>query len=472
MTISLSANRWTYTGNGVTTDFPYGSRIFEPSDLKVYVGGALRMAGSDYEIAGAGEAGGGTVTFVEAPADGAGVTLVREVPATQGLDLAALGSFPAEENEKALDRLTILVQQLADGAARSLRQPNDDAAAIAALPDRAARATKLLSFDANGDPVAAAVNATILTAGTGIALPGTTITLDIDGLDEDTAPSAAGDFVATWDVSANAHRKVRLQNLTGGSVEAQSASFAAGAGTPGRLFVCTDTLVATLPAAADVPFNYRLQFKNQTDGKSVVVQRTGSDTIDGGTSLRVPARSLVEVTRTSSGEWTVTILPAHQVGEVLEWTTNTLPEGGWAWTNGQALNRTAYSGLFAVWGTTYGTGDGSTTFGVRDDRGRVKAGKDNMGGASAASRLTTGGAGIDGATLGASGGAQTHTLSPTEMPSHSHSGAFYVSDSTGAGSDGGGAIRFGGNGNTGNTGNGQAHPNTQPTIIANYIVKT
>jgi microcystin-dependent protein len=97
----------------------------------------------------------------------------------------------------------------------------------------------------------------------------------------------------------------------------------------------------------------------------------------------------------------------------------TVPPDSYLFPVGQALSRTTYAALFAVIGTAGGVGDGSTTFNLPDYRGRVGAGKDNMGGA-AASRLTTAGSGVDGATLGAAGGEQTHLLTTTEMPSHSH----------------------------------------------------
>src|SRR5688572_13958247 len=80
----------------------------------------------------------------------------------------------------------------------------------------------------------------------------------------------------------------------------------------------------------------------------------------------------------------------------------------WLLCDGSAVSRTTYANLFAVIGTTYGSGDGSTTFNLPDLRGRTVAGKDNMGGA-AANRITSGGSGIAGTTLGAVGGTQTHT---------------------------------------------------------------
>lgn len=57
--------------------------------------------------------------------------------------------------------------------------------------------------------------------------------------------------------------------------------------------------------------------------------------------------------------------------------------GGWLLCAGQAVNRVTYGILFAAIGTTYGTGDGSTTFNVPDLRGRVPFGADNMLGTAA-----------------------------------------------------------------------------------------
>lgn len=144
---------------------------------------------------------------------------------------------------------------------------------------------------------------------------------------------------------------------------------------------------------------------------------------------------------------------------------------GWLLCYGQAVSRTTYAALFAALGTAYGTGDGSTTFNLPDLRGRVPAGQDNMGG-SAASRLTTAGSGVDGATRGAAGGAETHTLSLTQMPSHTHTETQHAIVSQGFG--GGNTIYAGSptTVNTGSSGNGNAHNNTQPTLVLTYIIKT
>jgi microcystin-dependent protein len=106
------------------------------------------------------------------------------------------------------------------------------------------------------------------------------------------------------------------------------------------------------------------------------------------------------------------------LGGMLEFTGTTAPNSSFVLPFGQAISRTTYAAYFAMVGTTYGTGDGSTTFNVIDKRGRVSAGKDDMGGA-AASRISTAGSSVDGATLGASGGAQNVTLARANLPNDS-----------------------------------------------------
>jgi microcystin-dependent protein len=102
---------------------------------------------------------------------------------------------------------------------------------------------------------------------------------------------------------------------------------------------------------------------------------------------------------------------AERTGTVKAFAGATAP-GGYLLCYGQAISRTNYVGLFTICGTTYGAGDGSTTFALPDLRGRVAAGADNMGG-SAASRLTSTTMTPDGNTQGATGGAQTVTVSST-----------------------------------------------------------
>jgi microcystin-dependent protein len=93
----------------------------------------------------------------------------------------------------------------------------------------------------------------------------------------------------------------------------------------------------------------------------------------------------------------------NRTGEVAPFAGSTAPAGA-LFCYGQTVSRTTYAGLFAVIGTTHGAGDGSTTFHLPDLRGRVMAGKDDMGGSNAG-RLNS----IASTTLGSAGGAQAET---------------------------------------------------------------
>lgn len=91
---------------------------------------------------------------------------------------------------------------------------------------------------------------------------------------------------------------------------------------------------------------------------------------------------------------------------------------GWLFCFGQQLSRDVYSDLFAIIGTAYGVGDGATTYNIPDCRGRVRAGKDNMGGTAANRVLQT----VDGKVLGNVIGTEKHVLVPSQLPGHVHTG--------------------------------------------------
>lgn len=158
---------------------------------------------------------------------------------------------------------------------------------------------------------------------------------------------------------------------------------------------------------------------------------------------------------------------------------------------GQAINRVTYADLFTAIGTTYGIGDGTTTFNIPDFRGRVAVGQDDMGGSSA-DRITTAGCGIDGDVLGASGGTESSTLVTANLAAHDHFiSANITGDATTVISASNyltkeGSIQGSGDaeyilqgttdavptlGLTSQTGSGTAFSNVQPTLIVNKIIK-
>jgi microcystin-dependent protein len=135
------------------------------------------------------------------------------------------------------------------------------------------------------------------------------------------------------------------------------------------------------------------------------------------------------------------------LGGLLPYTGSTAPNSAFALPYGQAISRTAYATYFALVGTTFGSGDGSTTFNVLDLRDRAIFGLGNMGG-SDAGRITVAGGNFDGTVIGGTGGLQNHTLLQAELPnvnftisgtaaSHTHS--YQITNGAGTGYQPGGS---------------------------------
>jgi microcystin-dependent protein len=161
------------------------------------------------------------------------------------------------------------------------------------------------------------------------------------------------------------------------------------------------------------------------------------------------------------------------VGAGMDYWGTTAPSG-FIFPFGQAINRSTFSLLFAVMGTAYGAGDGSTTFNLPDKRDRASFAKGNMGG-TPANRITNKSGGWNGNTLGASGGAEDHTLTVPQIPPHTHTvfGQNFGFDGSAPNQ------RVALNPTSGNanrtsdtTGGGEAHNNLPPGIVCNYIIFT
>ena len=203
--------------------------------------------------------------------------------------------------------------------------------------------------------------------------------------------------------------------------------------------------------------------------------------------LAIPGNGTAGQSVISDGDGTFSYLTvfAFVSGMVMPYAGASAPTG-FLLCGGQAVSRTTYSDLFSVIGTTYGVGDGSSTFNLPDLQGRVVAGKDDMSGSSA-NRLTdavTGG--LNGDTLGDTGGTESHTLTSAQsgLRSHSHNATSTLTGVIGSGSSSGVSTDTSRNtftntsfvSTTINSSSAldasEAHNNVQPTIILNYIIKT
>lgn len=179
------------------------------------------------------------------------------------------------------------------------------------------------------------------------------------------------------------------------------------------------------------------------------------------------------------------------IGGLIPFAGTAAPNSNFVFAYGQCISRTTYANLFKIISTTYGSCDGTTTFGLPDVRGRVVAGKDDMGGSSA-NRLTNQSGGVNGDVLGDTGGAETHTLTLAQTPAHTHAqtaqnptftynrrndistgGSTTVVTEITASSDPFSVTTAsdGSPGSTGSAGSGSAHNNVQPTIIFNMLIR-
>tara|TARA_E500000318_G_scaffold100058_2_gene102498 strand:- start:2880 stop:3446 length:567 start_codon:yes stop_codon:yes gene_type:complete len=162
---------------------------------------------------------------------------------------------------------------------------------------------------------------------------------------------------------------------------------------------------------------------------------------------------------------------------IVPWSDSSVPSG-FLECNGQAVSRSTYSALFAIIGTTYGAGDGSTTFAVPDLQDNVAIGKSGT-----KPIASTGGANTVTSTGNVGGSTANATLTTGQLASHAHSGGFSQSSFKFASPNS--PAPLAGPANTGNQGSDEGHSHNmsanftgdatsvvQPYLTVIYIIKT
>lgn len=154
MTVETELSRVQYATNGTTGPWSIPFAFLADADLQLSYTAAgtdpvTLTATVDYALTGAGNPAGGSATTTTAYASGGLLTIVRNVAALQPTDFSDTDPLPAESLERALDRLTHLVQQLKEQVSRALVLPVDENGP-AVLPATAERASRILGFDSDG----------------------------------------------------------------------------------------------------------------------------------------------------------------------------------------------------------------------------------------------------------------------------------------------------------------------------------
>ena len=172
MTISTTTTLASAAGNGSTHSFAYGFKIFANADLQVIIRSSAgvettKTLDTHYIVTGAGSASGGNVLFKfntgtssdahystsdYRPASGETVIIKRVIGLTQSTDYIENDTFSASDHENALDRLTMIGQQIQEASDRSFKVSSTNSITTPEFTDNAAaRASKVLGFSSDGN---------------------------------------------------------------------------------------------------------------------------------------------------------------------------------------------------------------------------------------------------------------------------------------------------------------------------------
>lgn len=291
MTVSTTSTKVSYAGNGSTVAFAFSYPIFEQTDLRIILKvdatgvETVQTLTAHYTVSASPWTSGGTVTMVTAPASGETLIVKSDIPSTQGTDYPTAGNFPAASHEDALDRLTLIFQQMEETIGRSLTLAEATALSDFVVPDPGTNV--VLYYDG------AAFSWPVLTTLTPDSVATTAFTQTL--LDDATAAA----FMTTLGITAFAQTLLddttaaaarATLELEGGalknpSVSAKTGAYTVVAADDGGHVSATSGTWSLITAAAASVLGDGFSFTFTNDGTGVVTfNPQGAETVNGFTT--------------------------------------------------------------------------------------------------------------------------------------------------------------------------------------------
>lgn len=275
MTVQSEVSRVSYSGDDSTVAFSTTFYFLANADLRVIIRDVngietLQVTGTDYSVTGAGNANGGTVTFVSAPVVGDTVVIIRDPPLTQLTDYNDQDPFPADSHERALDKLTMLISRLAEKFARSVLLQETSTLTGLVFPNP--EPGKFFRWNGKGDAIE---NATFAEATE--TFP-TTASRYLRRNDEGTAYSSLS---AAQSANLDAIRDMGI----GSQVVFTDAANAITADHAGKTLIANrgSAISFDFDPAADLGERFWVEIKNAGAG-TLTINPDGAETIDGNAS--------------------------------------------------------------------------------------------------------------------------------------------------------------------------------------------
>lgn len=308
-----------YIGAGTTGPFTFSFKVFATSDLLVVKTNTSGVEttlplGTHYTVtlnSNQDSNPGGTVTLLTALAVGEKLTASSQVAQTQGTDLTNQGGFYPEVITTALDKLTILAQQLKNKVDRSVKIPiSDGTSLVTELPTKTVRANKAAIFDATGNLTVStdnyndqATNAAASAAAAAVSATAASTSATNAATSE--ANAAASAAAASTALESALWRDVVF--IT--AADSPKAITSISNGKLYRIDTSGGNVIINLPQVSAVTMPFNVGFKKETtDGNSVTINRAGTDLIDGATTktLSTPGAgtTLLADLTPSPDEWT------------------------------------------------------------------------------------------------------------------------------------------------------------------------